>query len=78
MSVLYHFISRSRQLDSGQYLSNCCLMLQPFPNRHPGVTIKDESRYGTWVNDAQLPSKGQVELKDGDKLKFGSPKSSFM
>ncbi|XP_064611382.1 nibrin-like [Liolophura sinensis] len=49
-----------------------------FPNRLPIVTIKDESRYGTWVNNTQLPPKGQIQLKDGDHVKFGSPKSIFM
>ncbi|XP_041375174.1 nibrin-like isoform X2 [Gigantopelta aegis] len=45
------------------------------PHKFSLVTLKDVSKFGTWVNKEQL--RGETTLKDGDEIYFGSPKSTF-
>ncbi|XP_013418240.1 nibrin [Lingula anatina] len=46
----------------------------PFPHKPPVLTIKDTSKFGTFVNGSRI--QGERELKDGDEIKFGA-QSSF-
>ena len=43
----------------------------------PVLTIEDLSRFGTLVNNAKIPGKSEVVLKDGDVLKFGTMNSTY-
>ncbi|OWF40288.1 Nibrin [Mizuhopecten yessoensis] len=46
------------------------------PTLLPTLTVKDLSKYGTMVNENKV--QGQVTVKDGDEVVFGSPKSAFI
>lgn len=43
------------------------------PDKLPVLTFKDISKFGTLVNGVKIS--GELELKDGDEVKFGAPKS---
>ncbi|XP_046365515.2 nibrin-like [Haliotis rufescens] len=46
------------------------------PQKSALVTLKDVSKFGTWVNKKRIS--GEVPIKDGDEVAFGSPKSVFL
>ncbi|XP_046549525.1 LOW QUALITY PROTEIN: nibrin-like [Haliotis rubra] len=46
------------------------------PQKSALVTLKDMSKFGTWVNKKRVS--GETLIKDGDEVAFGSPKSVFL
>ncbi|XP_067651141.1 nibrin-like [Haliotis asinina] len=46
------------------------------PQKSALVTLKDVSKFGTWVNKKRVS--GETLVKDGDEVAFGSPKSVFL
>ncbi|XP_014778711.1 nibrin isoform X2 [Octopus bimaculoides] len=47
------------------------------PYTKSSLTIQDVSSYGTYINRKKCNQNTAIELKEGDKLMFGSPKSTF-
>ncbi|GAB1600889.1 nibrin-like [Argonauta hians] len=47
------------------------------PFSKSNLTIQDVSSYGTYINRKKCDPNTQISLKEGDKLMFGSPNSTF-